>query len=211
VLGLKTRVKICGITRIEDALAAADSGADALGFVFYAKSPRAISVADAAEIIAKLPAFVTSVALFVDAEVDFIRQVIDSTGVDLLQFHGMESAEQCAQFSRPYIKALRMKPDLDLNQQMLAYPCARGVLLDAYTPGTPGGTGEQFDWSRIPADKAAGITLAGGLDCTNVARAVSLVRPYAVDVSGGVEQSKGIKDAKKIEQFIAEVHRVNYS
>ena len=211
MLVLRTRVKICGITRIEDALAAVNAGADALGFVFYAKSPRAVSVTNAAEIIAQLPAFVASVALFVDAEPDYIQQVIDVAAVDLLQFHGAETSEQCSRYSRPYIKALRMRPDLDLNQQILAYSSARGVLLDAYTPGIPGGTGEQFDWSRIPADLASSITLAGGLDSTNIARAISQVRPYAVDVSGGVEQSKGIKDAKKLEQFMTEVHRVNNS
>ena len=208
---MRTRVKICGITRIEDALAAVDAGADALGFVFYSKSPRAVSIADAASIISRLPAFVTSVALFVDAEPEYIQQVVDETQVDLLQFHGRETADECGRYSRPYIKALRMKPDLDLNQEMLAYASARGVLLDAYTPGIPGGTGEQFDWSRIPADLASGITLAGGLDSSNVAAAIDQVRPYAIDVSGGVEQSKGIKDAQKLEQFIAEVHRVNNS
>jgi phosphoribosylanthranilate isomerase len=128
-----------------------------------------------------------------------------------LQFHGNENADECGGYSRPYIKALRMRPDLDLNQEMLAYASARGVLLDAYTPGIPGGTGEKFDWSRIPAHLAAGITLAGGLDSSNVAAAVDQVRPYAIDVSGGVEQSKGIKDAEKLKQFIAEVHRVNNS
>lgn len=208
---MRTRVKICGITRIEDALAAVDAGADALGFVFYSKSPRAVSIADAASIISRLPAFVTSVALFVDAEPELIERVIDEAQVDLLQFHGNESAQQCSQYGRPYIKALRMKPDLDLNQQMLAYADARGVLLDAYTPGIPGGTGEQFDWSRIPATLAKEITLAGGLDSSNIAAAIEQVRPYAVDVSGGVELAKGIKDAKKLEQFIAEVHRVNNS
>ena len=208
---MRTRVKICGITRFEDAMAAVDAGADALGFVFYSKSPRAVSIADAAPIIAQLPPFVTSVALFVDAEPEFIRKVVDKTQVDLLQFHGNESADECGDYSRPYIKALRMRPDLDLNQEMLAYASARGVLLDAYTPGIPGGTGEKFDWSRIPAHLAAGITLAGGLDSSNVAAAVDQVRPYAIDVSGGVEQSKGIKDAEKLKQFIAEVHRVNNS
>jgi len=192
-------------------LAAANAGADALGFVFYAKSPRAVSIPDAAAIISRLPAFLTSVALFVDAEPGYIQQVIDETQVDLLQFHGRETADECDRYQRPYMKALRMRPNLDLNQEMLAYANARGVLLDAYTPGVPGGTGEQFDWSRIPADLASEITLAGGLDSSNVADAIDQVQPYAIDVSGGVEQSKGIKDAKKLEQFIAEVHRVNNS
>jgi len=208
---LRTRVKICGITRIEDAIAAVDAGADALGFVFYAKSPRAVSIADAADIIDRLPAFVTSVALFVDAEPDYVKQVIAQTRVDLLQFHGNETPQMCAQFERPFIKALRMRPDVDLNQQILAYASAKGVLLDAYTPGIPGGTGEQFDWSRIPAEIASQITLAGGLDSSNVAAAIEQVGPYAVDVSGGVELSKGIKDARKLKQFFAEVYRVNNS
>lgn len=208
---MRTRVKICGITRIEDAIAAVDAGADALGFVFYAKSPRAVSIADAADIIDRLPAFVTSVALFVDAEPDYVKQVIAQTRVDLLQFHGNETPQMCAQFERPFIKALRMRPDVDLNQQILAYASAKGVLLDAYTPGIPGGTGEQFDWSRIPAEIASQITLAGGLDSSNVAAAIEQVGPYAVDVSGGVELSKGIKDARKLKQFFAEVYRVNNS
>lgn len=208
---MRTRVKICGITRIEDAIAAVDAGADALGFVFYAKSPRAVSIADAADIIDRLPAFVTSVALFVDAEPDYVKQVIAQTRVDLLQFHGNETPQMCAQFERPFIKALRMRPGVDLNQQILAYANAKGVLLDAYTPGIPGGTGEQFDWSRIPAEIASQITLAGGLDSSNVAAAIEQVGPYAVDVSGGVELSKGIKDARKLKQFFAEVYRVNNS
>lgn len=208
---MRTRVKICGITRIEDAIAAVDAGADALGFVFYAKSPRAVSIADAADIIDRLPAFVTSVALFVDAEPDYVKQVIAQTRVDLLQFHGNETPQMCAQFERPFIKALRMRPDVDLNQQILAYANAKGVLLDAYTPGIPGGTGEQFDWSRIPVEIASQITLAGGLDSSNVAAAIEQVGPYAVDVSGGVELSKGIKDARKLKQFFAEVYRVNNS
>lgn len=208
MLGLRTRIKICGITRLEDALAAADSGADALGFVFYERSPRAISVSNAAKIIASTPAFVTSVALFVDAEENFINEVISETGVDLLQFHGNETDAFCRSFVRPFIKAVRMRPELDLNKEINAYPNARGVLLDAYSPGIPGGTGERFDWSRIPADLAREITLAGGLDAGNVAQAITSVKPYAVDISGGVEQSKGIKDAKKIEQLIAEVYRV---
>lgn len=205
---MRTRVKICGITRSEDALAAVQAGADALGFVFYAKSPRAVAPEKAAQIIATLPAFVTSVALFVDADADYVSQVAEIAQVDLLQFHGNESDAFCRSFARPFIKALRMKPEVDLKREILAYPNARGVLLDAYTPGVPGGTGERFDWARIPADIRSSVILAGGLDVTNVAEAVQTVKPYAVDVSGGVEQSKGIKDTHKMEQFIAEVQRV---
>ena len=206
---LRTRVKICGITRIEDAKSAISSGCDALGFVFYERSPRAVSVKQAADIIAQLPPFVSTVALFVDATPEFVRNVIQKTGIDLLQFHGHEKDQECVVYNRPFIKALRMRPEVDLKAEVNAYPNARAILLDAYTPGIPGGTGEQFDWSRIPLELSSQIILAGGLDATNVAQAISQVKPYAVDVSGGVEGSKGIKDAVKIQQFITEVYRVN--
>lgn len=206
---MRTRVKICGITRIEDALAAVRAGADALGFVFYAPSPRSVEINQATAIIRQLPAFVTTTALFVDAETDLIEQVVQTTGIDLLQFHGNESEAECIRYDRPYIKAIRMRLDVDLISNIAAYPNARSILLDAFTPGIPGGTGERFDWSRIPASLRHSIILAGGLDPANVADAVSQVRPFAVDVSGGVEAAKGIKDAAKIEQFISEVHRVD--
>ncbi len=206
---MRTRVKICGITNIDDALSAVEAGCDALGFVFYAKSPRAVTPEQAAEIISKLPAFVTSVALFVNESSEFVNQVISKTGVDLLQFHGDESVEFCSAFSRPYIKALRMKPELDLTAQFETYASSQGILLDAYTPGIPGGTGEMFDWSRIPAELATKIILAGGLSATNVAEAIAQVSPYAVDVSGGVEASKGIKDPNKMTDFMNEVYRAN--
>ena len=183
---MRTRVKICGITRLEDAQAAIAAGADALGFVFYAKSPRAVTIEQAASIVSQLPAFVTTVALFVDASADFVESVINETAIDLLQFHGDESPEFCGAFARPYIKALRMRPEMDLSSAIEAYGTAQGVLLDSYTPGTPGGTGETFDWSRIPAHQASKIILAGGLDSANVAQAIAQVKPYAVDVSGGV-------------------------
>ncbi len=206
---MRTRVKICGITRLDDAKTAVDLGCDALGFVFYAKSPRSVEIDQAAEIISALPAFVTSVALFVDAEPDYIAQVIEKTQVDLLQFHGDERNADCVCFGRPFIKALRMRPDMNLEQMVSAYPDARSILLDAYSPGIPGGTGEQFDWSRIPVELSSKIVLAGGLSAANVAQAITQVAPYAVDVSGGVEAGKGVKDAAKIEQFMAEVKRVN--
>ncbi|NRP47290.1 phosphoribosylanthranilate isomerase [Marinobacterium sp. xm-d-564] len=206
---MRTRVKICGITNIDDALSAADAGCDALGFVFYAKSPRAVTPEQAAEIISKLPAFVTSVALFVNESAEVVNQVIATAGVDLLQFHGDESAEFCSRFSRPYIKALRMKPELDLTAQFETYASSQGILLDAYTPGIPGGTGEMFDWSRIPTELATKIILAGGLSAENVAEAIAQVSPYAVDVSGGVEASKGIKDSNKMTDFMNEVYRAN--
>ena len=206
---MRTRVKICGITNLDDALSAVDAGCDALGFVFYSKSPRAVTPKQAAEIISKLPAFVTSVALFVNETAEIVNQVIAETGVDLLQFHGDESAEFCTAFSRPYIKALRRKPELDLTAQFETYASSQGILLDAYTPGIPGGTGEMFDWSRIPAERATKIILAGGLSTDNVATAITQVSPYAVDVSGGVEASKGIKDSNKMTDFMSEVYRAN--
>ncbi len=206
---MRTRVKICGITNLDDALSAVDAGCDALGFVFYSKSPRAVTPKQAAEIISKLPAFVTSVALFVNETAEIVNQVIAETGVDLLQFHGDESAEFCTAFSRPYIKALRMKPELDLTAQFESYASSQGILLDAYTPGIPGGTGEMFDWSIIPAERATKIILAGGLSTDNVATAITQVSPYAVDVSGGVEASKGIKDSNKMTDFMSEVYRAN--
>lgn len=199
---MNTRVKICGITNLGDALAAVEAGADALGFVFYAPSKRYVTPEQAGEIIRKLPPFVTTVGLFVNADVDFVESVLATAQLDLLQFHGDESNADCVRFGRPFIKALRVKPDLDLMQAFSAYPDARGILLDAYRPGVPGGTGEVFDWDLIPDEIASAITLAGGLDATNVARAVAAVGPYAVDVSGGVEAAPGQKDGAKVSAFV---------
>jgi phosphoribosylanthranilate isomerase len=145
----------------------------------------------------------------VNESAEVVNQVIATTGIDLLQFHGYESAEFCSRFSRPYIKALRMKPELDLTAQFETYASSQGILLDAYTPGIPGGTGEMFDWSRIPTELATKIILAGGLSAENVAEAIAQVSPYAVDVSGGVEASKGIKDSNKMTDFMNEVYRAN--
>ncbi|WP_020680395.1 phosphoribosylanthranilate isomerase [Marinobacterium rhizophilum] len=208
---MTTRVKICGITRLEDGLAAVRLGAHALGFVFYAKSPRCVTPEVAASIIAGLPPFVTTTALFVDAAPDYIEQVVASTGVDLLQFHGNESAAFCGGFNRPYIKALRMKPEVDIAARVREYPDARGVLLDAYRAGVPGGTGEAFDWARIPVSLRPQIILAGGLNPDNIRSAIEQVSPFAVDVSGGVEAAKGIKDHNKLKQFIEEVARADKS
>ena len=196
------RVKICGITRVEDALAAAAAGADAIGLVFYAKSPRAVDIEQAREILAALPPFVTSVGLFVDAERSELERILASVPLDLLQFHGDESVQQCEAFGRPYIKALRVKAGDDIAAQVARYPSAQGILLDAYVEGVPGGTGEAFDWSLIPQALSKPLILAGGLRPDNVAEAVSRVRPYAVDVSGGVEASKGVKDVEKVDAFI---------
>ena len=202
------RSKICGITRIEDALAAVEAGADAIGFVFYAKSPRAVSVQQAREIIKALPPFVTTVGLFVNASRCELGEILDAVPLDLLQFHGDETAEECEGWQRPYIKALRVKAGDDIAAAVDAYPSASGVLLDTYVEGVPGGTGEAFDWSLIPQGLSKPLILAGGLTPENVAGAVAQVKPYAVDVSGGVEASKGIKDHAKVQAFIGAVRGI---
>ncbi len=200
---MTVRVKICGITRIEDLHAACAAGADALGFVFYDKSPRHVSIDTAAALVRALPPFVQSVGLFVDAEPATIKAVLASVPLDLLQFHGDETPEQCAHAGRPFLKAVRVKADTDLLKYAADFEAARGLLLDAYVPGVPGGTGERFDWSLIPSDLPKPVVLSGGLDPGNVAEAVRRVRPWAVDVSSGVEASKGIKDALLVARFIA--------
>lgn len=199
------RSKICGITRIEDALAAVEAGADAIGLVFYGKSPRAVSIEQAAAIVQALPPFVTSVGLFVDMPRDQLQQLLQRLPLDLLQFHGDESPADCEGHGRPYIKALRVRPGEDVAAAMAPYAGARGILLDTFVEGVPGGTGASFDWSLVPEDAAKPIILAGGLDADNVATAIRQVRPHAVDVSGGVEASKGIKDAGKIRAFVRAV------
>ncbi len=198
----KTRVKICGITRLEDALTAIEAGADALGFVFYPPSPRYIEPEKAAEIIAQLPPFVTTVALFVNEPEAEVRRIMALTQVDLLQFHGDENADYCQQFGCAWIKALRVRDADSLQQNLNQFHAARAILLDSYRPGVPGGTGETFNWELIPAQSAQAIILAGGLTPENISTAVQQVKPYAVDVSGGVEASKGIKDPVKIHAFI---------
>ncbi|MDT4853264.1 N-(5'-phosphoribosyl)anthranilate isomerase [compost metagenome] len=202
------RIKICGITRVEDALVAAEAGADAIGLVFYPKSPRAVSVHQARAIIAALPPFVTTVGLFVDVSRCELNEILDAVPLDVLQFHGNESAEACSGYHRPYLKALRVKPGDDIAARVAEYPAAAGILLDTYVEGVPGGTGKAFDWSLIPTGLPRPIVLAGGLDAGNVAAAIAQVRPYAVDVSGGVEASKGIKDAEKIRSFIRQCRSV---
>lgn len=204
-----TRVKICGITRVEDALAAAQMGADAIGLVFYEHSPRHVSIALAAQLAAALPPFVSVVGLFVNAETAFVHGVLARVPLDLLQFHGDETPEYCAQFGKPYLKAVRVKAGVDLLQCAYRYSEAQGLLLDAYVEGTHGGTGELFDWALIPHDLPLPVILSGGLHAGNVAAAIKQVRPYAVDVSSGVEAAKGIKDAAKIAAFINEVKRID--
>jgi len=197
-----TRVKICGITREEDLSAAAQLGADAIGLVFYAKSPRYVAASRAAELLCKLPPFVTSVGLFVNAPAEEVRAVLAEARVDLLQFHGDEEPEYCASFGLPYLKAVRVKPGVDLVQYAARHAGARGLLLDAFVEGIPGGTGLSFDWSLIPGNLPLPVVLSGGLDPDNVRQAVERVKPWAVDVSSGVEAAKGIKDAAKIAAFM---------
>jgi phosphoribosylanthranilate isomerase len=199
------RIKICGITRPEDARAAADSGADAIGLVFYAASPRGIDAERAAHIALALPPFVTVVALFVDESPRNIERVLEKVPVDVIQFHGSERPGFCAQFGRPWIKALRVRPGLDLDAACRDYREARAVLLDSWQEGVPGGTGRVFDWSIAARELPLPVVLAGGLDKDNVGRAIAQLRPAAVDVSGGVERSPGIKDADRIRGFVAAV------
>lgn len=196
------RIKICGITSVADGVAAVQAGAHAIGLVFYAKSPRAVSLAQAKEIAAAVGPFVTVVGLFVDAGPEFVHQAAVVAGLQLLQFHGDESREYCEQFQRPYMKAIRMRPELDVLQAINEYPSATGILLDAYRPGIPGGTGETFDWQRVPAQSLRPLILAGGLTPANVASAIQATGVYGVDVSGGVESAPGKKDKEKIDQFI---------
>ena len=205
---MRTRVKICGITRAEDAAAAVASGADAIGLVFYAPSPRAVDIPKAQAIACAIPAFVSVVALFVNAEPSDIREVLQHVPVDLLQFHGDEPPEECALYGYRYIKAIRMRADIDLPGVCEAYRDSAGLLLDAYHEALPGGSGESFDWQRIPQGLGKPVILAGGLKPENVQEAIRAVRPYAVDVSSGVERAKGIKDPEKISAFIRGVRSV---
>jgi phosphoribosylanthranilate isomerase len=187
---------------VEDAVVAVQQGADAIGLVFYVKSPRNVSLQQAAEIIAELPAFVSVVGLFVDAEPEVIHATLETVRLDLLQFHGNETPEACRQFGIPYMKAVRVRSDSNLIQCAIDFKDAKALLLDAYAEGIAGGTGLVFDWQLIPQDLPQSIVLAGGLNPKNVTKAIQQVQPYAVDVSGGVEKSKGIKDAEKIAAFM---------
>lgn len=205
---MRTRVKICGITRIEDALSAASAGADAIGLVFYAPSPRAVTIEVAQHILQAIPAFVTTVGLFVDAEASEVRRVLEQVELDCLQFHGNESADYCRQFGRPYIKAVRVQQDTNVEAIAQSHAVARALLLDTYVEQIAGGTGQSFDWKLVPEDCSLPLILAGGLTVDNVAVAITQAHPYAVDVSGGVEARKGIKDHGKITAFIEEVNRV---
>jgi len=199
---LRTRTKICGITSIKDALIAVQHGADAIGLVFYAKSPRSVGTAQAAEIVAELPPFVSAVGLFVDAAPEEIQAVLTKVKLNLLQFHGNETPEACRHYGLPYMKAVRVQADTNLLQYAADYADAKALLLDAYSEGIAGGTGQTFDWNLVPKNFPKNIVLAGGLNAGNVETAIRQVRPYAVDVSGGVEREKGIKDADKIAAFM---------
>lgn len=188
--------------------AVVNSGADALGFVFYDKSPRHVVLQQASEIAQAVPPFVTVVGLFVNPSVEYVREVLARVPLDVLQFHGEELPEFCGQFGRPYLKAVRVKAGVDLVQYAARYAAAQGLLLDAFIEGTHGGTGESFDWTLIPHDLPLPVILSGGLHAGNVAAAIKQVRPYAVDVSSGVEVAKGIKDAAKVAAFIKEVKNI---
>ena len=204
-----TRTKICGITRVEDVRTVVRSGADALGLVFYEKSPRHVTVQQAMELARAIPPFVTLVGLFVNPSTDEVRDVLRHVPLDVLQFHGEEEPEFCAQFNQPYLKAIRVRPGVDLVQCAARYSGAQGLLLDAFIEGTHGGTGESFDWSLIPHDLPLPVILSGGLHVGNVVEAIRQVRPYAVDVSSGVEAAKGIKDPAKVAAFINEVKNID--
>ena len=186
-------------------MAAARLGADAIGLVFYPPSPRYVEVEQAAKIAAAMPPFVTTVGLFVNADEQTITDVVSRVRIDLIQFHGNECKDYCVLHQRPYIKAVRMSDDVDLDKQLNDFSQARGLLLDTYKAGVPGGTGEQFNWDRVPAHLADKIILAGGLTPENVKDAVAQVHPYAVDVSGGVESAPGKKDTEKMARFIEAV------
>ena len=209
LIAMRTRVKICGITRLEDALVACRAGADALGFIFFAGSPRNIEIEAARVITRALPAFVTSVGLFVDPNRDMVERALDALPLDLLQFHGEEGPEFCEQFGAPYIKAVRMRPEVDLLECARRFKRARGLLLDTYVSGTKGGTGERFDWTLIPAEVPLPIVLSGGLDPENVGAAIRVVQPWAVDVCSGVEATKGIKDQARILAFMTGVRNAD--
>jgi phosphoribosylanthranilate isomerase len=199
---MPTAVKICGITRTQDAIAAARAGAAAIGLVFYPPSPRYVTPAAAAEIARALPAFVTVVGLFVDARPDEVRAALAEAPLQLLQFHGSEEPAYCRQFERAYMKTVRMRPGVDLLQYARKYHDARALLLDSYVEGLHGGSGAAFDWSLVPRGLPLPVVLSGGLTVKNVGEAVRRVRPSAVDVSSGVESAKGVKDARKITAFI---------
>lgn len=203
-----TRIKYCGMTRMEDALLAARLGADAIGLVFTARSPRRVSLAQAALIRQALPPFVSAVALFMDDDAALVRDVIEAVQPDLLQFHGLETDAWCAQFGRRYLKAIAMGEGAAALRRLQDYPQASALLLDGHGLGEAGGSGRTFDWSQMPAGLSQPLILAGGLTSANVAQAIRLAQPWAVDVASGVEISPGIKDAGKMADLIDAVRSV---
>ena len=207
---MRTRIKICGLTRESDVDAAVEAGADAIGFVLYPPSPRYVTPQRAAELAQRIPPFVDVVALFVNEAPEVVRATCDVLPISLLQFHGDEDAAYCRQFSRPWLRAARVRPGLDLVEFARSYPEARGLLLDAFVEGYGGG-GHVFDWTLIPPGLPGHLVLSGGLNADNVGDAVRRVRPVAVDVSSGVEMSKGIKDHAKIAAFVAAVRKADES
>ena len=205
----RVRIKFCGITNLQDALDADCLGVDALGFVFYKPSPRYISPLVAAQIIEKLSPFVSTVGLFVNATQQDVSEISDLTKIDMLQYHGDESPEYCESSFKPWIKALRVGGDENLNQEVLRFRNAKAILFDSYDVERRGGTGTSFDWSLLPAQVTCPIILAGGLNSKNVVGAIRHVKPSCVDVSGGVEATKGIKDRVKMKDFVAEVNKLD--
>ncbi|MCK5830454.1 MAG: phosphoribosylanthranilate isomerase [Methylococcales bacterium] len=203
---MRTRVKICGFTQVSDAVTAAKLGVDAIGLVFYPPSPRNISIEKAVKIVNTLPAFVTVVALFVDENESQIREVMSKVSIDCIQFHGDEEPVDCRIYNKPYMKAIRMKPGLNILEIAEQYSDASALLLDAYHPGIKGGSGSQFDWDLIPKNCSLPIILAGGLQTSNIKTAIQSVKPYAVDISSGVEEKKGVKDVAKMAAFIREIN-----
>lgn len=206
---MPTRIKICGITRNEDAVAAAKAGADAIGFVFYRNSPRCVDPQRAKAIADAVPPFISTVGLFVDANAAEVEASLGILRVDYLQFHGDETPTYCRQFGVPFLKAIRVRPGLDLLQYAINFGAAKALLLDAFVAGVPGGTGHKFDWNLIPRNLPLPIVLSGGLSADNITEAVRTVRPWAVDVSSGVEIAKGIKDAEKMQRFIRGVRNAD--
>ena len=207
---MKTRIKICGLTREEDVDAAVAAGAEAIGFVFYPPSPRYVTPQSAAELAKRIPPFVDVVGLFVNEAPEVVRAACEALHINVLQFHGDEDAVYCRQFARPYLRAARVRPGLDLVEFAGSFPDARGLLLDAFVEGYGGG-GHIFDWTLIPPNLPSYLVLSGGLTAENVGDAVRRVRPVAVDVSSGVEASKGIKDHSKIAAFVAAVRKADES
>ena len=203
----RTRIKICGIREPDHAQVAADAGADAIGFVFYGESPRHVSAVRAARIARDLPPYVVAVGLFVNSTADEIRAILAEAPLDLLQFQGDEPPEFCGSFGKPYVRAVRMEKGVDLIEYRRRFSGAKALLLDAHVPGLRGGTGQAFDWKSIPKEHPAPLILSGGLTAKNVGRAIREVRPWAVDVSSGVEASRGVKDPEKIVEFIRSVRR----